>query len=160
MSSTFPQALTVGSRVWTEHGYHDHGPLEGPKVNIALRQGGVITATEQPYSTMDQLLYTVRWDNGQTSKHYAKGLFCIGQFRTRKEFEAAIKFDGDIHVTLGPMGGFRGAEMKVIYDGTAMNGQLCQEDRDAWTEFFEPLAKRQHARVQVTKLPSARKRKP
>lgn len=27
--------------------------------------------------------------------------------------EAAVQFEGDIHVTLRPQGGFRGAEMKV-----------------------------------------------
>jgi len=154
----FPPALTVGSRVWTEHGYHDHGPLEGPKVNIARRQGGVITATEKPYYTMDHLLYTVHWYHGQNSKHYAKGLFCIGRFQTRKEFEAAIQFEGDIHVTLGPQGGFRGAEMKVCYDGTSMDGRLYQEDRDLWLDLLEPLAKRQKAKVQTTKLPSCRRR--
>jgi hypothetical protein len=138
MAADFPPALTVRARVWTEHGYHDHGPLEGPKVNIARRQGGVITATEKPYSTMDQLLYTVRWDNGQPSKHYAKGLFCIGRFQTRREFEATIQFEGDIHVTLGPQGGFRGAEMKVCYDGATMDGRLYQEDRDLWLDFLEP----------------------
>jgi hypothetical protein len=154
----FPPPLAVGARVWTEHGYHDHGPLEGPKVNVSRRQGGVITATEKPYYTMDHLLYTVRWDNGQISKHYAKGLFCIGRFQTRKEFKAAIQFDGDIHVTLGPQGGFRGAEMKVCYDGTSMDGRLYQADRDLWLEFLEPLAKRQKAKVQTTKLTSARRR--
>lgn len=80
----FPPPLAADVRVWTEHGYDNYGPLEGLKVNIARRQGGVITAAEQPYRTMDQLLYIVRWDNGQTSKHYAKGLFCVGRFQTHK----------------------------------------------------------------------------
>jgi hypothetical protein len=44
--------------------------MEGPKIDIAPNMGGTITGTEKPYLTMDQLLYTVRWDNGQVSKHY------------------------------------------------------------------------------------------
>jgi hypothetical protein len=70
----------------------------------------------------------------------------------------AIQFEGEIHVTLGPQGGFRGAEMKVCYDGTSMDGRHYQEDRDLWLEFLEPLAKRQRAEVQTTELPSARRR--
>jgi len=38
--------------------------------------------------------------------------------------------ESDIHVTLGPQSGFRGAEMTVHYDGTAVDGRIYQEDRD------------------------------
>ena len=81
MEPSFPPPHTVGNRVWTERGYFDHGPVEGPKVSITARTGGVIIGTEKPYYAMDQLLYTVRWDNGQISKHYYNELFCIGRFR-------------------------------------------------------------------------------
>lgn len=55
MESGFPPRLAAGNRVWTELGYSDHGPIEGPKINIAPRMGGVITGTEKPYYTMDHL---------------------------------------------------------------------------------------------------------
>jgi len=158
MAAQFPPPLVVGARVWTQHGYPDHGPLEGPKVSVSPRQGGVVTAAEQPYQTMDFLLYTVRWDNGQVSKHYYKELFCIGRFQNRKDFEAAIRFIGEIHVTQGPQGGFRHAEMQVEYDGTLVSGRFDQEDRSTWLDFFEPLAKRQKIPIRITKLPSARRR--
>jgi hypothetical protein len=159
VETDFPPPLTIGSRVWTESGYFDHGPMEGPKVNIAPRIGGVVVGSEKPYYTMDQLLYTVRWDNGQVSKHYLKELFCIGRFKTRAEFEAAIKFEGDIQLTVGPQGGFREALMCVNYDGATQQGRLTQQDRDSWVEFFQPLAMRQKANVQTTRLPPASRRK-
>ena len=39
-----------------------------------------------------------------------------------------------------------------------MDDRLYQEDRDLWLGFLEPLAKRRKAKVQTTKLPSARRR--
>ena len=65
-------------------GYPDHGPMEGPKVSIPADTGGSIVDTEKPYRTMDQLLYVVRWDTGQTSKHYFKQLCGIGQYAIRR----------------------------------------------------------------------------
>jgi len=154
----FPPHLAVNARVWTEHGFHDHGLQEGPRVSIPPKQSGAVAAAEQPYRTIDFLLYTVRWDNGQVSKHYYKELLCIGRFQNRKGFEAAIRFIGEIHVTQGPQGGFRHAEMQVEYDGTLMSGRFDQEDRSTWNDFFEPLAKRQKIPIRITKLPSARRK--
>lgn len=54
-----------------------------------------------PLGTMDQLLYAVRWDIGQTSKHYANDLFCIGRFETLEEFNAAIIPHEPVQLTLG-----------------------------------------------------------
>jgi hypothetical protein len=119
---------------------------------------GIIAATEKPYSTMDHLLYTVRWDNGQVSKHYFKELLCIGRFQTRDEFEAAIKFEGEIQLTVGPQGGFREALMRVEYDGVRQEARLTKEDRELWDEFFEPLAKRQKVEIQRIKLPPAKRK--
>jgi hypothetical protein len=82
-----------------------------------------------------------------------------GGFDTRNDFDAAIPFDGDVHATLGRMGGFRGADMKVIYDRVAVGGRFCEEDQHAWLEFFQPLAKWRAARLQITNLPSARRKK-
>ena len=111
--SRLPPQLDVGSRVWTTRGYRDHGPSDGPKIDIAPNMGGTITGTECPYSTMDSLLYTADWDNGQTSKHYSKGLFCIGHFQSRSEFEAAINLAGTVELTLGPQCGFRHAKITL-----------------------------------------------
>lgn len=65
MHPQFPPQLEVGGRVWTTDGYTDHGPLEGPKIDITPNMGGTITAIERPYMTIDVLLYVVKWDNGQ-----------------------------------------------------------------------------------------------
>jgi hypothetical protein len=156
VESRFPPPLIVGARVWSGNGYRDHGPLDGPKVDIPRRIGGVVRKTEKPYMTYDHLLYTVEWDNGQVSKHYAPSLFCIGRFQTKNEFEAAIRLEGDIHLTVGPQGGFKGVTLSVNYDGQRVAGRLYQRDRDLWADFLEPLAKRQKIPIQKTRLPSAR----
>ena len=89
-------------------------------------------------------------------KHYSKGLFCIGRFQTRTEFESAICFEGEILLTLGPYGGFSGAEMNVQYDGKSVKGQLDQEDPSKWINFFKPFAKLQKIPSRITTLPSTR----
>ena len=91
-------------------------------------------------------------DRGPMPKHYSKGLFCIGRFRRRTEFESAICFEGELLLTLGPYGGFTGAEMNVQYDGKSVKGQLDQEDRSKWINFFEPLAKLQKIPSRITTL--------
>jgi hypothetical protein len=133
--------------------------MEGPKVNIPPRMGGVVTATEKPYRTMDHLLYKIRWDNGQVSKHYYRGFFCIGRFESRDEFEGAIRLEGQVQLTVGPGGGFRSGLMRVVYDGESREGRLTQQDRDLWVDFLEPLAKRQKVEVLTTKLPPANRKK-
>src|ERR1700733_13021766 len=147
---TFPPALSVGERVWTEHGYLNHGPLEGPKVDIAPNQGGAISAIEKPYYTMDQLLYPVRWDNGQASKHYYKELFWIGRFQTREEFEIAVKPTGAVELTVGPAGGFRRARFELEYDGQSQTVDVL--DRSLWLEFIEPLVTKAGLEISTTKL--------
>ena len=159
MSSTFPPPLLVGARVWTADGYREHGPIEGPKVDIPANPGGTVETTSKPYSTMDQLLYMVRWDNGQTSKHYAKGLFCIGRFKTFEEFKAAIVPQGPVQLTLGPQGGFREARFSVKYDGRTQEAALLQGDRELWINCVEPIVKERRVKISETRLPSARKKK-
>jgi len=147
---TFPPALIVGNRVWTDHGYQNHGPLEGPKVDIAPDQGGTITAVEKPYHTMDHVLYAVRWDNEQVSKHYEKELFCIGRFQSRKEFEKAITPIGTAELTVGPAGGFRNARFEVEYDGQPQTAEV--QDRRLWLECVEPLVRKSGLTISTTKL--------
>ena len=146
----FPPTLAAGNRVWTDHGFQDHGPSEGPRVDIAANQGGIVTHTEKPYHTMDQLLYVVRWDNGEVSKHYDKELFCIGHFQNRGDFEAAIRPTGEVSLTVGPAGGFRNAEFELEYDGHAQTAEVT--DRRLWLECIEPVVKRLGLKISTTKL--------
>jgi hypothetical protein len=146
----FPPALIVGSRVWTDQGYQNHGPLEGPKVDIAPGQSGTITAVEKPYLTMDHLLYAVRWDNGQVSKHYSKELFCIGPFQNRGEFEKAINPTGTVELTVGPAGGFRNARFDLEYNGQSQTAEVA--DRRLWLECVEPLVRKSGLQISTTKL--------
>lgn len=157
MERQFPPPLKIGTRVWTTGGYHDHGPIEGPKTNIAPNMGGTITATESPYYTIDLLLYTVCWDNGQISKHYASGLFCIGRFQTRTEFEAAINVSGPVELTLGPQGGFRHARVRLEYDGHPQEVEI--HDRGLWIDCLERLARKNAVEIHTITLPARSRRK-
>lgn len=77
----FPPTLIVGNRVWTVAGYHDHGPIEGPKVDIAPNQGGTIAAIQKPYYTIDHLLYTVLWITGSCQSTTTKSCSVLGGFK-------------------------------------------------------------------------------
>lgn len=148
----FPPTLTVGSRVWTDSGYKDHGPMEGPRIDIAPNQGGTIATTQEPYYTHpDRVLYVVRWDNGQVSKHYETQLLPIGRFQTRAEFEAAIKPMGTVKLTVGPGGGFKHVDLDLEYDGHAQSATIT--DVRLWRECVEPIVKRLGLPVSTTKLP-------
>ena len=98
--------LKGGCRVWAELGLRDHGHN---KANVPAKTGGSVISTRQEFYTIDQLLYTVKWDSGQESVHYGNELHCIGQCRSLTEFEALIHTE-TIHIkqTLGPNGGKRG----------------------------------------------------
>ena len=68
--------------------------------------------------TMDQLLYTILWDDGQTITLYYENFVGLGQFQTLSEFQTAIRASASgAKLTLGPNGGFRGFEMTVQRDG-------------------------------------------
>lgn len=155
----FPPRLSVGSRVWSGDGYREHGPMEGPKVNIAVQIGGTVTAVTGSYMTMDNLLYAVRWDDGTTSKHYANGLTCIGRFQSLTEFDAAIQIEGPIEVTVGPQGGFREAKFTLIYDGRRGAVRLGQGDRDVWNRCVLPKVREQNLPIVETRLPGKKRAK-
>jgi len=139
--------------VWTEQGYLNHGPSGGPKIDVAANQGGTITdARESTHFITGPMLYTVRWDDGKTSKHYADELFCIGRFQTWKEFEAAIKPTGAVEVTLGPSGGFRGVKLDLEYDGRAQTAMLSKHNKGLWLECVEPLVKRSKLNISTKRL--------
>lgn len=158
MEARFPPPLIKGNRVWSNNGYFDHGPMEGPKITIAPKVSGIIANTEKPYYTMDHLLYTICWVNGQVSKHYANGLFCIGRFETLSEFEAAIGFEGEVELTVGPQGGFRGVQLQVKYDGMSQQYQLFKGDQCLWEMVLKPLAMLRNIRVKTIKLAPAKRK--
>ena len=156
---TFPPRLIVGNRVWTTSGYRDHGPEYGPKVDIAPNQGGAITASQENAYTklIGGLLHTVRWDNGQVSKHYPKEILCIGRFQSRSEFEQAIKPTGVAELTVGPAGGFRHVRLELEYDGNRQRAELY--DRVFWEECIEPIVKKSGCVISITRLPSKKEMK-
>ena len=151
--SKFPPELIKGNRVWTIQGFSNHGPIEGPKINIESNMGGTIIATEKIYSSIDQLLYMIRWDNEQVSKHYSKDLFCIGRFKTRSDFEASIRPQGEVQLTIGPKGGFRQAALSLEYDEHVQEAVIF--DRRLWLECLEPIVKRSNVKITIITLPTA-----
>lgn len=157
MEPRFPPPLAIGVRVWTEDGYRDHGPLDGPKVNVPPQTGGIVARAEAVAGT-DESLYSARWDNGLESKHYGSDLFSIGRFETRDEFEAAIRFE-DVQLTLGPQGGFREVQMRIVFDGAAAEGRLDKRGHGLWADFLEPIARRQGVEIRTVRVPRATRRK-
>ncbi len=80
----------VGSRVWTVPGYQQHGPMEGPRVDVPPNTGGVITSQETRFGSA---LFHVKWDSGQRTAHYENRLHCIGPFQTLDAFAEAVVTD-------------------------------------------------------------------
>ncbi|MGB8032181.1 MAG: hypothetical protein WCF30_21230 [Terracidiphilus sp.] len=159
-SRKFPPRLIVGNRVWTETGYRQHGPENGPKIDIAPNQGGTITSCQENGYTriLGDLLHTVRWDDGQVSKHYSKDLFCIGRFQTRADFEQAINPTGTVELTVGPAGGFRHVRFELEYDGKREKAELY--NRDFWYDCVELLVNRAGCTVSTKVLPGKKRPKP
>lgn len=147
ISKSFPPSLEIGSRVWTDEGYSDHGPMEGPKVNIASNMGGTITGLQMKYESQ---LASVKWDNGQESKHYLRGLFSIGSFKTFEKFQAAIEVLGNAELTIGPQGGFRHVTIEVSFDGESQS--IKTEDRRIWN-VLEQKTRNSGFEIRTTKLP-------
>jgi hypothetical protein len=97
--------VAVGRRVWTEPGLHGHG---WHKVNVPPATGGIVVSSFNEMRTIDNPLYNVKWDTGQTSTHYFGELKCIGQARTLCEFHEAILAGAErAKVVIGPNGGLR-----------------------------------------------------
>ena len=49
-------------------------------------------AVEKPYMTYDFLLYTVKWDQGEVSKHYEKDLIPLGASRRSRTLNPQPSF--------------------------------------------------------------------
>jgi len=150
IQQTFPPTLIAGNRVWTERGYQNHGPREGPKIDVASNQGGTITDVHERQFITGYVLYAVRWDNGQVSKHYDNELFCIGSSQDRAEFESAIKPTETVELTVGPAGGFRKARLELEYDGQPQTAEV--QDRRLWLEYVEPIVRKLGLNISTTKL--------
>jgi hypothetical protein len=156
MSGTFPPLLGEGCRVWTISGYTNHGPLEGPKINIERDLGGIIKGFSRPYNTNDQLLCTVQWDNGKVSKHYEtdRHLICIGRYQALADFKAAIEPVGNVELVIGPQGGFREAKLQLTFDGELQDVAITDVDRLLWEAVLRPLVQARGLQINETVLPA------
>jgi hypothetical protein len=157
---TFPKA---GSRVWTIAGLRQHGPREGPYVDVAPNTGGVITAVEKPWyaPTIGEDLYVVRWDAGQTTKHYFSEfgrVLCIGQYQTLGDFESALKGTKAAEVTWGPQGGFRGFRAVLHTPDGERVVEAVQSQRGIW-EHLEPLLSEAGVPISEKRIAPAPRRK-
>lgn len=111
--------LKVGARVWTEYGYLDHGH---DKITIPPKTGGVIVARWNEFSTIDNPLYRIGWDDGKKSVHYGQDLVCISTFRTLAEFHQMIHEQGvRARQVVGPNGGARGCTAYLVDGSTIEN---------------------------------------
>ena len=100
MSGKYVNALELGSRVWAEHGLHEHGH---EKVSVPAQTGGTVA----PFGGD---LFTVRWDTGQESVHYSSELLSIGNALNLSEFLDGIMVAAvRVRKTLGPRGGDHGS---------------------------------------------------
>jgi hypothetical protein len=133
-------SIDKGKRVWSK-GYPNHGPLDGAKIDIATNIGGTIVAFSRPYSTMDFQLYEVKWDSGQTSKHYYKELQPIGTCKNWDDYEEILSTGENAKVIFGPRGGFKKFEMIIKYDGIKHLISLDSEQSSHWQEILDILKK-------------------
>lgn len=134
-------------------------PVVGSRVcSVTGDRHGSVIATEKPYMTMAQLLYTIRWDDGETIKLYYESFVSLGQFQTVSEFQAAIRASASgAKLTLGPNGGFRGFEMTVQRDGVILSARYGSRDGAVYHQFIEPCLQTQPELVQLERRPRIRK---
>jgi hypothetical protein len=152
---TFPD---VGRRVWTTRGLQGHGPAEGPKTDVPPNTGGLIVGTETPYPTFDFLLYNVKWDTGQHTKHYFRELLCIGTFQTLADFKQAVCNGGEsAKLTLGPQGGFREFFMSLRKGDALLPVRYTTEQKSVYESFLADLLKEIGLEIEVIKLEKKRK---
>lgn len=136
----------VGSRVWTILGYLQHGPMEGPRVDVPPNTGGVITSQESRFGSP---LFRVQWDSGHKTAHYEKGLYCIGKFPNLQAMAAAIRELGKgAHAHLGPGGGLREFKMEIAGD-PAIPISLAAEQSSFWRNVLEPLLQEAGIEVEI-----------
>jgi hypothetical protein len=104
--------------------------------------------------SMDQLLYVVDWDTGQTTRHYFGDLLVISPFETLHDFEQAL-LSGvcKANLTLGPQGGFRQAVVEVEAHGQSIVMQFEQTQRKHWEEVVRPIIERAGVPVVEARMP-------
>jgi hypothetical protein len=147
---TFPD---VGRRVWTVHGLQDHGPIDGPKTSVPANTGGVIVDATSADPGMDNLLYTVKWDTGQYTKHYFRELLCIGEFQTLADFKQALRDGGEsAKRTLGPQGGFREFSMSIRHGNRLLPVRYISGQKAIYEAFLLPLLNEIGLKVDDIKL--------
>ncbi len=146
----------VGNRVWTIEGLHQHGPMEGPLVDVPAQTGGAIVGQETRFGSA---LFRVHWDTGQQSGHYAKGLLCIGPFRTLDDFKAAVRRGGhSARAVFGPYGGLRKFTMDVRGD-PAVRVELTSDQASIWRNVLESLLRESGISVEVETIKPAPRRR-
>lgn len=115
-------------------------PIVGSRVYSAgSGQHGSIVSTEKPYMTMDQLLCSIRWDNGETVTLYHNAFICLGPFQTLQEFQSAVSQSvTGAKLTLGPSGGFRGFEMTLQREAQSLRARYGSRDGSVYQQFIAP----------------------
>lgn len=107
---------------------------------------------------MEQLLYTIRWDDGETIKLYHESFVSLGSFQTISEFQSAIRLSATgAKLTLGPNGGFRGFEMSLQSNGATVSARYGSRDSAVYRQFIEPCLPSPPSIVQLEKKPRMRK---
>lgn len=121
---------------------------------------GSVVEIEQPYMTMDQLLYTIRWDDGLIAKIYCEEFVALGPFETLAEFQNAIRQSADAaKLTLGPNGGFRDFEMAVQYDGAVLSARYGTRDGWVYRQYIQPCLQNAPDLVQLKRARSVKRSK-
>lgn len=147
----------VGSRVWTVAGYSDHGPMEGPRVDVPPNTGGVITSQEMRFGSA---LFFVTWDSGQRCAHYENRLHCIGPFRTLSDFASVVRESGRAaRAHFGPGGGLRRFSMEIVGD-SPLSIDLSSEQSSFWREVLEPILEQAGIEVERTREKMAPRPRP
>lgn len=140
----------------------DSAPVFPPRLDRGARvqsrgeplRYGIVEEISKPYDTVDQLLFTIRWDDGSTTREYGSKLFCIGRFQNRAEFDAAITPVSAATVTEGPRGGFKSASLALIYEGHSRGVRIT--DRALWADSVEPRLRALGLETKVTRLRNAK----
>ena len=134
-------------------------PVVGSRIcSVTGERYGAVVATEKPYTTMDQLLYTIRWDDGEVIKLYESAFMSLGPFQTVSEYQAAIRGSAaQPKLTLGPQGGFRGFEMTVQWEGATLRAFYGQREVAIYRQFIEPCLRQAGIKPEVIQLEGKRR---
>lgn len=147
----------VGGRVYTKRGFQNHGPMEGPRVNVrAELHGTVDTITTRFGST----LIHVVWDDTVRSAHYlTEAVLALTPFSEISQVEKCFAETLQCCLlTVGPQGGFKDFRGTFVYDGKHFEIPTEVINRSLWSDIVEPLLKKHALEYEIARLPSTRKR--